>query len=371
MKVLLIGNYAPDRQESMQRYAALMDEGLRAAGHDVTLALPRQTLNPAGRAPQGLWKWVGYADKLLLSPPALRRAASAADVVHVCDHSNAIYVPPRRSRPYVVTCHDLLAVRGALGEDTDCPASATGRHLQRMVVRGLARADAIACDSTATLEDVQRLVAGYRGGLAMIPPSLNHPFGRRREEEIAPILAQVPRLDRSRPYLLMVGSNLPRKNRDGALRILAQVAGDWPGDLVFAGQPLNEALRALAARLGVADRVVEAAKPGNALLEALYNGAQALLFPSRHEGFGWPITEAQACGCPVICADRPPQPEVAGGAALICSTEDEASFARAIRAIAADAALRADLIERGLRNIERYRPESMVAQVLALYRGLV
>ena len=52
-------------------------------------------------------------------------------MVHICDHSNAVYASKvRRWFPVVVTCHDLLAVRGALGEDTDCPASGLGKILQ-------------------------------------------------------------------------------------------------------------------------------------------------------------------------------------------------------------------------------------------------
>ena len=56
----------------------------------------------------------------------------------------------------------------------------------------------------------------------------------------------------------------------------------------------------------MSERVVEIEEPSNELLEALYSSALVLLYPSRFEGFGWPIIEAQACGCPVICSDREP-----------------------------------------------------------------
>jgi len=107
LKILLIGNYLPDAQESMRRYAELMLAGLLDAGHQVQLAQPRPFLNETRRPGNGLWKWIGYVDKYLLSPRELRRAASSADVVHICDHSNSVYVPPRspvprppRSRPH-------------------------------------------------------------------------------------------------------------------------------------------------------------------------------------------------------------------------------------------------------------------------------
>jgi len=59
MKILLVGNYAPDAQESMTRYAQLMHAGLTAAGHEVVLALPTAVLNRPHRGANGVWKWVG------------------------------------------------------------------------------------------------------------------------------------------------------------------------------------------------------------------------------------------------------------------------------------------------------------------------
>ena len=73
-----------------------------------------------------------------------------------------MYARQIRGMPVVVTCHDLLAVRGALGEQTDCPASLTGKLLQRWIVAGLRAATAVACVSKATLEDARRLVARER-----------------------------------------------------------------------------------------------------------------------------------------------------------------------------------------------------------------
>ena len=93
------------------------------------------------------------------------------------------------------------------------------------------------------------------------------------------------------------------------------------------------------------DRVVEVEGPENELLEALYSSAMVLLYPSRFEGFGWPIIEAQACGCPVICGNREPMSEVGGEAALTAEVDDEAGHgARRI--------LRADR-SRGTRALER------------------
>jgi glycosyltransferase involved in cell wall biosynthesis len=166
-----------------------------------------------------------------------------------------------------------------------------------------------------------------------------------------------------------VGSNLRRKNREGVLRIFARCQRDWNGALVFVGEPLTESLRSLGHELGVTDRIVEVPEVSNQLLEALYNLATALLFPSTCEGFGWPIAEAHACGCPVLCIDREPMTEVAGAAAITRPIEDEAGFA-------ADLVRLANPEERGrwsakaLENAKRFSTERMISQYIELYRSL-
>ena len=366
VRITLIGNYAPDAQESMRRYADLVRDGLQEAGHEVTLALPKPVLNRSEWQSSGVRKWIGYLDKYVVGKPELAHA----DIVHICDHSNSVYVPSRPSVPYVVTCHDLLAVRGALGEETDCPASASGRLLQRSILRGLARAQALACVSTATLQDAQRLLGDYAGRVILAPNALNYPYRVLEDRMIRDRLSQVEGLEPKHSYVLVVGSNLRRKNRECAIKAVAQIADQWHGQIVFAGQPLAVELRALAAQLHVADRVVDVVKPSNELLEALYCGATALLFPSRFEGFGWPIIEAQACACPVLCSDHPPLPEVAGDAALLFGADDYAGFGNAILTLSANPTTRESLRGRGLINAQRYERRAMTARFIELYQQL-
>ena len=92
MKVLLVGNYPHDEQESMQRFANLLRSGLSAAGHEVRLLRPTPFIGRLKPAASGFGKWFGYVDKFILFPKELKAAAKWADIVHICDHSNAFYV---------------------------------------------------------------------------------------------------------------------------------------------------------------------------------------------------------------------------------------------------------------------------------------
>ena len=370
--VLLLGNYPADQQQSMQRFSAMMLHGLRSRGIDAELITPWAFFGKFRLFGGLVAKWLGYIDKYVVFPRQLRARLRRAvqDVVHICDHSNAVYVPYCRPAPVLVTCHDLLAVRGGLGEDTDCPATFTGELLQKWILRGLAKADAIACVSRATAADANRLIEqSYCQWVNVVSLGLSYEYRRIPSETSAGRLAGISELHLDRPFALHVGSNLRRKNREAILRIVALVKEEWNGQIVFAGEPLNAELRRLARELGIADRVVEVCDPSNEVLEALYNRAVALLYPSRFEGFGWPVIEAQACGCPVICSMSGPLPEVAGDAGLFHPLEDEPAFAADLLHLS-DPAERARWSEKSLINSKRFSTNKMIDEYVAIYRRL-
>jgi len=368
--VLLIGNYPLDRQQSMQRFANMMLQGLAAAGVSAEIAAPVPVLGKFFGAENFFGKWLAYIDKFILFPRKLRaRIARHSAIVHICDHSNAMYAADAGNAPTVVTCHDLIAVRQALGEDLHCPVSFTGRLLQRWILRSLRRADAVVCVSNATRDDAEQLVARNSPSpkIEMISNGLNYPYRKLSESEARARLANVSEL--SAPFVLHVGSNLPRKNRDGVIRIFARTKNSWNAKLVFAGDALTSDQLLLAERLGIRDRIVQIENATNEQLEALYSLATALVYPSFSEGFGWPIIEAQACGCPVVCSNIPPMPETAGDAALLHDAADEEGFAGDLVKLS-DPAQSAVWSERGLRNAERFSTEKMIACYIDIYRSL-
>jgi glycosyltransferase involved in cell wall biosynthesis len=369
--ILLIGNYPLDRQQSMQRFATMMLDGLTASGVSAELIQPEAVFGRFRAAGNFIAKWLAYLDKILFRRRLGKKLRERPAIVHICDHSNAMYVKAIREVPVVVTCHDLLAVRGALGEPTDCPASFTGRILQRWIVAGLESATAIACVSKATLEDARRLI-GRRDGkptLDVITLGLSYPYRKLPIEEARARLGATAALAGHAEFVLHVGSNLRRKNREGVLRIFARCKDQWNGLVVLAGDPLSPPLRSLGRELGISDRIVEIPNAESEMLEALYNCATALLFPSTFEGFGWPIAEAHACGCPVLCTDREPMTEVAGAAGLFRGVEDEAGFAAELLRLT-NPNERARWSEKALENAKRFSAARMVAEYSKLYRSL-
>jgi glycosyltransferase involved in cell wall biosynthesis len=367
MKVLLVGNYLPDRQDSMQIYASMLERGLRGRGHEVCLLQPPAVLGPRVAENSPLFKWLGYADKFVLFRRELRRAAAKADIVHLCDHSNAMYVPALAESAHVITCHDVLAIRSALHHFPENPVGGTGRMFQRLIARGLRRAGAIVCVSSKTRDDLKQYLAVPEERLHVIPNALTWPYKPISAEASAPILAGLG-LWPGESYFLHIGGNHWYKNRGAAIEIFAalrKLPQYADARLVMAGGPVMPELRAMAGKHGIAETLVEAVGLSNDQLEALYSGALAMLFPSREEGFGWPILEAQACGCPVVIADRPPMNEVAGGAAiLIDPAKPEVAACTIAGALRDTTRMRRE----GLLNAASYTTERMLEQCEVLYR---
>lgn len=343
---------------------------LRQRDVEVEVISPRPRFGKIKPSVHGVGKWLGYIDRFAIFPHALRRAAARADIVHLCDHGAAMYAPMIRrkfsGKPVVVTCHDMIGVRGARGELPELRSSAFGQFLQRWICHGLKHATRVACVSRATFDDVRRILKEDEN-LCVILNGLNYPFQPLAPSETERRLAGQPSI--RAPFVLHLGSNAAYKNREGVLRVFAKASAEADLQLVIAGAALDRKLTRLASQLHIEDRIVQVVKPDAALIEALYNRAVCLLFPSRYEGFGWPPIEAQACGCPVVASEIPPLAEVLGQSAVLKPVEDEAGMADAIRELASDREFRERLRQSGFENVRaRFQTARMIGEYLSLYR---
>ena len=118
----------------------------------------------------------------------------------------------------------------------------------------------------------------------------------------------------------------------------------------------------------MADRIKTVMKISHDELRALYASATALLFPSLQEGFGWPVIEAQACGCPVFTSDLPPMNEIGGPGAEYVDPNDAQAIAAAIERAAPRLA---EMRRLGLENAAHYTSAQMAANYVAAYRRVI
>jgi glycosyltransferase involved in cell wall biosynthesis len=278
------------------------------------------------------------------------------------------FVPPPTSRGRVVlTVHDL-----AFRRFPETAPLATRRWLQRLEGT-LRRAAEVIVVSEATRRDLLEL---YPVDPARVT-TIHHGIDTERyqpapDADVARVRA---RLGLHGPYLLFLGGIEPRKNLP---RLVRAFASGWAGAegpaLVIAGasvpwnpegrQEVEAVMRDIPGE--ASDRIHMAGYVAGRDKVALLSGADALVFPSLYEGFGFPVLEAMACGTPVLTSNVSSLPEVAGDAALFVDPSDETSIAEGIGRLIDDPALRDRLRVAGRQRVEQFTWEQCARQTAAV-----
>ncbi|MEM7790764.1 MAG: glycosyltransferase [Verrucomicrobiota bacterium] len=326
--VLLLGNYEPDGQRSMFRFHNLLKEGLKANGVNVRSFRPPVVFGRFGAATSGWGKWIGYLDKYVLCPLFLRRAVTSLKgerIVHIIDHSNAFYTKWLSKEITVVTCHDLLAVRSARGEFEENRLKFTGKLQQSIIEAGLRRSTFIASVSRATADDVDRIIGKKTDWLNVIPNALDEDFIENAASDSQNHL-KCPKSLQNLKYVMHIGGEKWYKNRTLALKVFTKLhAMDQAIKLVIVGPAFtNDQLSAAGHDPALPLPIIYLSGVDDTELRSVYGHCQMLLFLSLIEGFGWPILEAQACGCPVLTLDRAPMNELNASKQLILTGDPEA-----------------------------------------------
>ena len=255
----------------------------------------------------------------------------------------------KREKPLVLTIHDMTFERypqNVLIYD---------RTIQQKK-RLISRADRIIAVSENTKRDIVDI-------LGISPSKISVVYhGYKPVAESAPQL-----FDR---YVLYVGERKGYKNfMPWLLSIRDILVADKNLKVVCTGKPFTKKELSLFANCGIADRLVHISA-NDAQMVSLYRHALCFVFPSLYEGFGIPILEAFANGCPVCLSNASCFPEVAGGAALYFNPDDAQSMQDALKELLSSMALRDELRARGALRALDFPIEKMVEGTCDVYRCL-
>lgn len=328
LRVALLCNFAEEGWPSMDLAGDMLFEHLR---HRHPGAIETDRLRPALRprltALRGLqssplaWKGDRLWNRMVEYPGWLKSRTREYDVFHIVDHSYAhlaLILPPERT---VVTCHDLDLFRCLTHPATEI-RPLWFRMMARRVLKGLQAARHVIFVSESVRQQADRLglISQSRSSIAYNGADHDSTVDTAAEREADRFIGSSLNGSGCKgPMLLSVGSTAPRKRVDVLLRVLAGVREEFPEvQLVRVGGPLTGPQQELAQRLGVAEAIVELPFLRRAVLTAVYQKADLLLQPSDAEGFGLPVVEAMAQGCPVLASDLPVLREVGGHAAIYC-----------------------------------------------------
>lgn len=172
-------------------------------------------------------------------------------------------------------------------------------------------------------------------------------------------------------YLLFVGARTYYKNFQNFLRSVAPLLHqDEHMDVVCAGGgEFTPGENTLFGHLRILGRVHRYSAP-DSMLWHLYRNATAFVFPSLYEGFGIPVLEAFACGCPIAVSDTSSLPEIAGDASLYFDPLDEASIRSAVERIAYDKNLRERLVQKGFLRVREFSWEKTALETIQSYESI-
>lgn len=227
-------------------------------------------------------------------------------------------------------------------------------HLARQIIT----------DSAVTKVDLVRFYGTDPAKINIVYPGLDPQIERVEDRQL--IASACAAYGIQKPYLLYIGTLQPRKNLVRLVQAFA--ASGLPHQLVLggkAGWQTESLFEEIASLEGpVRERVLLPGYIAERDKAALLSGAEALVFPSLYEGFGFPALEAQVCGTPVLAADSSSLPEITAGGALLVDALDVGEIAYGMRRIVRNSDLRGEIVARGYDNVRRFNWDTTAETVL-------
>ena len=284
-------------------------------------------------------------------------APKRLDVLHSLDH----VAPNRTGWESVVTIHDLSFLAHPEAYDSASLLYYT------QVFRTLRHAAKVITVSNFTRHEVLNRISIAPEKVVTICEAVDPAYFARTKSSCESVRS---RLDIPDSYILVVGTIESRKNLERVIEAYALLPRRDRPHLVLAGGRGYQYDRVIEAvqEHRLEDQVTFLGFVSEADLPMLYSGAVCLLFPSLYEGFGLPILEAMACGCPVVTSNLGSMAEVAGDAAILVDPNSAVAIADGVKSLMDDSRQHDGMIAKGHARVKQFSWRTAAEQTLAVYR---
>ncbi len=282
----------------------------------------------------------------------------------ICDHILAPYYIkklkldvvwfPKNVIPFfvkakkIVTVHDLAYF---LPEYNAYPLIDT-IYMKTMIKSSCKRADKIIAISKNTQKDIAHLLGIPVSKIDVIYEAADKKYRVINDKKELERIRKKYKL--SREFILFTGGISPRKNLVRLMEAFNQISDKIPHDLILTGGKGWKNSKELEL-IKSNERIKKIGYVSDEDMPYLYNLADVYVYPSLYEGFGLPVLEAQACGCPVIASNVSSIPEVIDDSGIMIDPYDIAGLAGTIYKVLANMELREDLVKRGLERTKQFR----------------
>jgi glycosyltransferase involved in cell wall biosynthesis len=323
---------------------------------------------PRPPAPNFQWKptiinprWFARIWHRARLPIPVERFIGEVDLFHAMDF---VLPPTHKKTKTLLTVHDLSFVRVP-----DAASPSLKSYLDVVVPRSVSKAQHIIADSQATKDDLIALYAVPEEKITVLLSGVDIRYTPQKSVFSILTIRNKYKL-RNSPYIFTVGTIQPRKNYSRVIRALKLLRdAGYDLDLVIAGGKgwLEDEMYKTLDETKLHEHVHLIGFAADEDLPILYSHAEAVVFPSLYEGFGFPVLEGMACGTPVITSNVSSLPEVAGEAAIMVDPYSIEAIADAVRRVLDDSALRESMIERGFAQAAKFTWESSARQLHQIY----
>lgn len=270
------------------------------------------------------------------------------------------YTSPKNWRgPKVVTVHDMVHER--FPELFNDPLDEIGRQQKGDCV---VNADAIICVSKTTREDLINYYTIPTDNIQVIHNACSENFQilNHNDKFVPDISDQV--------YLFYIGKRSHHKNFSGLLDAYRQWEGRSEVKILVVGSPWTREERRQLEQFGISNRLILLGDVDDRTLCELYNNALAFIYPSLYEGFGIPLLEAMACGCPIIASRIPSTIEIAMEIPFYFDLDQNRSLISVIDQVYKEEGVR-ERTKQGLEHVKRYSWQRTSQQTLEVYQSLI
>ncbi len=258
------------------------------------------------------------------------------------------------NKPFVVTVHDMIHEKF---KEFFSPKDKTS-HYKKLLVEKATKIISVSKNTKKDLIDIfgideSKIEVVYHGYLKSVKPNINLNF-------------KLP--DK---YILFVGNRNGYKNFERFIKSISKILRKDKDLYVICagGGKFNSKEIYLLSEFRIKNKVLQY-DVNDEELAYLYRNASSFVFPSLYEGFGIPILEAFACGCPVVCSNSSSFPEIAEEAAYYFDPYSENSINYAIIKVIEDSKLRNELIHKGYEKLKDFSWEKTAEQTKKVYENL-
>jgi len=275
------------------------------------------------------------------------------NILHFTSQNQALLI--RKTDNAILTVHDIIPYI------TNEYHSILEKVLYKKCLSKIKYASHVIVDSLNTKRDLIKKIHMPEQKITVIYPGIDDTFRYKK-------------IKRDPYKLLYVGSEMPRKNVHQIIEALAIIKKKFPNiQLTKIGHPQWRNARKKHLKL-----VKQLHLTGNIIwkdyvedLTHEYSTASVFLFPSCYEGFGFPILEAMACGCPVVCSDKSSLKEIVGDGALICSPDDPKDIAKKCINVLSDKSLQYVMQHKGLMQAKKFTWKKTAQQTWKCYEKII